>query len=562
MKKEHLTALLIFILTLGFYIYTLLPSLAWGDGVKLQSEAISGESFVLAEINSDAFTPDPYIFSRVGVAAWDHPLYIVLGHLLVRTFPFLDPLWLVNFISALFGAASVVVVFLLAYRVTDSILASCFASLSLAVSHTFWWHSSTPEVYTLFVFLLSVSFYFFDQFEKLEKTSSLFYSAIFLGLAASTHMMAFLAIPALGFYYVSSQIEDRKWGYPKSQYQYSSVHRSFRISGLKDFVIPALGFLSGFSLYIIQFIRISANFPLKEIIGPVIGSTFLSQLGTLSPILLGESLLHYLFFLTVQFGPVGLIFGGLGIRKIFEDNDLSLRKIVFFFIVFALFGIFYRVTDQFTFFIPSYIFWALLMGIGSHYVLGLIPGNKRFLLPIILGLLLLATPFFYNALPHLAERNGFNDASIGIPEVGVGIRDGLAYYTNPNKRGDERAYDFGYQTISNLAPDSVVIAEWYTDTDEYFTLRYFNKIQKVRPDVTVVGWPTQDPFSFDSQLALDLIDDSFSARPVYLASLSDTFYAASKLIEVYCVIPENNLYRLYQKGEDTLLCLGRDSVTE
>jgi hypothetical protein len=77
---KKLTAIFVFVLTISFYIYTLLPSLAWGDGVKLQSEAISGESFVLAEMTGDEFTPDPFIFSRVGVAAWDHPLYIVLGH--------------------------------------------------------------------------------------------------------------------------------------------------------------------------------------------------------------------------------------------------------------------------------------------------------------------------------------------------------------------------------------------------------------------------------------------------------------------------------------------------
>jgi hypothetical protein len=183
-------------------------------------------------------------------------------------------------------------------------------------------------------------------------------------------------------------------------------------------------------------------------------------------------------------------------------------------------------------------------------------------IPVVLGLLLLATPFFYTALPRLAEKNGLNDASIRIPEIGVGVRDGLAYYINPNKRGDNRAYDFGYQAISNLAPDSVVIAEWYTDTDEYFILRYFTKVNNVRPDVTVVGWPTEDPFSFNSQLALDLIENSLPEHPVYLASLSERFYAASKLIETYCILPENNLYRLYQRGNNALPCLGKDSVTE
>ena len=40
MRNKKLIALLIFVLTAIFYIYTLLPSLAWGDGAILQSEAV------------------------------------------------------------------------------------------------------------------------------------------------------------------------------------------------------------------------------------------------------------------------------------------------------------------------------------------------------------------------------------------------------------------------------------------------------------------------------------------------------------------------------------------
>jgi hypothetical protein len=544
-SKIKFTALVVFVLTAIFYIYTLLPSLAWGDGVKLQSEAIAGESFVLAEMPPDEFFPDPFIFSKVGVAAWDHPLYIVLGHLLVKVFSFVDSLWLVILISALFGAASVAIVFLLSYRFTNSLFASLYATLSLAVSHTFWWHSSTPEVYTLFVFLLLASFAFFDQFERTGKSAFLIYSAFFFGLAASTHILAFLAVPALGLYYVLRK-----------------RHRSFRIPDWKKLSKPAFGFLAGFSLYLIQFTRMISKFSLDEIMGPVVGSTFLSQLIILSPLVLIESVLSYLFFLTVQFSPIGLILGALGIRKVFDDQDVSLRKIVSFFIVFALFGIFYRVTDQFTFFIASYVFWAMLMGIGSDYALKLMPEKRRWLLPVVLALLLFATPFFYTSLPRLAERVGLNDASIGIPQIGIGLRNGLAYYMNPNKQGDFNAYDFGNQTILNAAPNSIVIAEWYTDTDEYFILRYFTKVQKTRSDITVLGWPTQDPFSFNSQLVVEQIEYSFPQHPLYLASLSERFYAASRLIELYCIVPENNLYRLYPRENNNLQCLDKSAVTE
>jgi hypothetical protein len=239
-----------------------------------------------------------------------------------------------------------------------------------------------------------------------------------------------------------------------------------------------------------------------------------------------------------------------------------LRKIFFSFIVFALFGIFYRVTDQFTFFITSYIFWAMLMGIGSVHAYNLLPKKWRFLFSGILGILLLATPFFYMTLPRTVNQYGLNDATLGIPKIGTGVRNGLAYYINPYKRGDTSAYDFGKGTLSNLPPNSVVLANWYADTDEYFILRYFTKIKEFRSDVSVEGWADQEPFAFDSQLALDLIEDAFPERPVYLASLSDKFYAASNLIEMYCIIPEDNLYRLYLDRNSPQACLGRDSVTE
>lgn len=536
---------MVFILTIIFYVFTLMPSLAWGDGTKLQGDAITGESFILAEMTHDEFNPDPYIFAKVGVAAWDHPLYIMIGYALVKTFPFIDSLWMVNLISAIFGAASITLVFLLCYRSTESLLASIYASFSLAVSHTFWWHSSTPEVYTLFVFLLLACICSLDHYERTGKLLFLAYSGFFLGLAACNHLLAFLAIPALAIYYFLLR-----------------SYRHLSISELRKLVFPILGFLLGFMIYILQFIRSSRNFPLQELMGPIVGSTFLSQLLKLTPTLLGESLLGYVFFLTLQFSPIGVFLGVLGIKQIFRSSDRHVRKLVAFLIVYTIFGILYKVTDQFAFFLTSHVFWAMIMGIGVHYLFSTLSGKTRLVVAGILALLIPGMPILYSALPNLARQTGMNEASMGIPQIGTGVRDGLTYYIDPNKRGDSNAYNFGSQTLAHLASDSIVIAEWYTDTDEYFVLRYFTKIKGLRPDVTVLGWPTQDPFSFNPQLILDVIEDSFPEHPIYLASLSDRFYAASMLIETYCIVPENNLYRLYQKETNGLQCLERDSVTE
>lgn len=529
MPNHRLTALLVFILSTTFYTLTLLPSLAWGDGTKLQSEAISGESFVLAEMSRQEFSPDPFMFSRVGVAAWDHPLYIILGHLLVRLLPFIDPLWLVNFISALFGAGSVALVFLICHRHTGSIPASGYAAFALAVSHTFWWHSSTPEVYTLFVFLLLLSIYFFDQFERSRAYGLLFPSGLFLGLAASNHILAFLAIPALILYY----------------FLWRRVRAPRRLP-FRNLLYTFPGFLTGYLVYLIQFARMSRNFPPGEIMGPAIGTTFLGNLGSMmSPFLLGKGLLTFFVLLSAQFSVLGVILGVYGIYQAFARRDLLLQKLVAFLVVFAGFGILYQVADQFAFFLTSYVFWAIMMGVGAKYLFSRLRGRVRPVLAGTLVLIVVGTPLLYATLPGLAKQAGLDDTSAGVPEIGTGLRDGLAYYVNPNKRGEKGAYQFGTQTLAGLAPNAVVLAGWYTDTDEYFVLRYFVTLRGMREDVMVVGWPTQDPFTFDSKLAIDLIEKSISNRPVYLASLSEQFYGASTLMQNYCIVPESNLYRLY-----------------
>ncbi len=545
MPKQYSSALLVFLLTTSFYLFTLSPSLAWGDGVRLQSEVISGESFVLAELSPDEFHPDPYPFARLGVTAWDHPLYIVLGHLLVKSLPFVDSLWVVNFISAFFGGASVALVFLLAHRFTDSLLASVYAALALAVSHTFWWHSSTPEVYTLFAFLLLSCIYFFDEFERTGNYRVLTYSTFAFGLALANHILAALAIPALGLYLLIT----RKFKlFPAAQW--------------RKLILPVIAFLAGFSLYIFQFIRLFDKFALQQFAGSAVGSTFLQGLGAFSPLIFAESLLTYLMLLVIQFGPVGIVLGALGFRKIFLNADLASRKLVTLYIVYTLFGIFYRVTDQFAFFMTSHVFFALLIGMGVLHLFSSLKKGSMLLPSVLLFLPLIFAPSFYRILPKLMQENGLGDSFLRIPQIGTGLRNGLDYYINPNKRGDFDPYHFGEATVQGLAPDALVIAEWYTDTDEYFILRYFHKIENRRPDVTILGWPTADPFSFDPNLVLDVIEAEFTHRPIYLASLSERFYSASSLIERYCVVMDSNLYRLYPKGDDSRQCLDQNSLTE
>jgi hypothetical protein len=163
---------------------------------------------------------------------------------------------------------------------------------------------------------------------------------------------------------------------------------------------------------------------------------------------------------------------------------------------------------------------------------------------------LLLMPLLYGQAAEMLRMAGVTEELFGVPQVGVGVRDGLEYYVNPNKRGDTAAHTFGVNTLDNLPPSAVVLAEWYTDTDEYFVLRYFTVVERRRPDVEIRGWPLEDPFGFDPALATAVVAAELPVRPVYLASLSPAFYDAHALLSQYCIVPENNLYRVYPRGEE------------
>jgi len=312
--------------------------------------------------------------------------------------------------------------------------------------------------------------------------------------------------------------------------------------------------------YWLQFLRLLRTFNLPEVLGMAVGTTFLQGSTALSPALLAQSTVSYLIFLVYQFLLVGLLLGLYGWWTGRQPYPALWNKAAALFIVYLLFGIFYRVSDQFAFFLGAHIFWAVAIAMGIAQLEQKVWPDRRWVLSVVLALPLLIMPLFYDIAPDLLRTVGVTEESFGVPQIGSGVRDGLAYYLNPNKSGDVDAYAFGQQTLTSLPLDSLVLAQWYTDTDEYFVLRSFAVVDGKRPDIMLVGWPTENPFTFDSQLAVQRVAAELPQRPVYLASLSEEFYAASTLITEYCIVPEHNLYRVYPRaGEEERPCISADN---
>ncbi|MBI3761429.1 MAG: hypothetical protein HY260_06140 [Chloroflexi bacterium] len=304
------------------------------------------------------------------------------------------------------------------------------------------------------------------------------------------------------------------------------------------------------------------TFPIAMVIGPVAGSFFVRDaLVTTTLLLLGKSALYYLLLLVTQFGPVGVIVGLYGWRVGPRANPSLWRKAVALYAVYTVFGVFYRVLEQYAVYMFSHIFWSLAIGMGTAHLLSVVSERRKGWLIAGLGLTIAAMPLYYGVLPGLVRSAGLADETFGIPQVGTGARDGLVYYLNPNKRGYDAPYKFGRETLANAPPRSVVIAEWYNDVDVALVLRYFQQIEHMRPDVEIVIWLLEEPTNFDSGIAVRRIEAELkNNRPVFIASLNDQFYDASSLKKKHCIVPEGNLYRVYPGSPEAsaaqgLLCI-------
>ncbi len=533
-RNLWITSWLLFFFALGFYLYTLQPSLAWGDGTRLQREVLTGQSYILGEMEDIDFAYDPFPFARLGIAAWDHPLYVVLGHTLVRIgtslFPQVGPLRLVNLISAVFGAGTIAVFFAICYTQSSSWFGAALGAAALIVSHTFWWHSTTAEVYTLHTFLILSCLAALLAYLESAARKHLYLSAFALGLATSNHFLAILMIPSLLIFLVWTR---------------DSVAK-IRLSDHRAFGLTLAAFLCGLLVLLVQGVRMVRTFAAAELIEPFLGSTFFQNLAPISPF---QSLLLYLLFLSVQFSIIGLVLGLIGARVALRANPIFARLVLSAFCVFALFSISYRVVDQFAFHLSSYVLFALGIPFGLQHLRERWPAPLARSIFLLFGALILMTPLVLSQLPDRLRSLQIDETAFGIPQIGTGVRDGLRYYLDPNKRADDQAYRFGEETLMSLPADSIVIAQWYTDTEEYFVFRYFAEVEKLRPDVEIVGWPLEDPFQFDNGLALALVDSEVPERHLFLSSLSERYYAASLLVEKYCIVPANNLYQVKVRAD-------------
>lgn len=480
---------------LVLYVATLAPTVLWGDDATLQLAAVEG---------------------RLQASAGSHPAWVVLAHLLTRL-PVGDLAHRVNLLSALAGAATLGVLYLILRALPLARSASVPATLAFGISHTFWAHAVRAEVYTLTLATMGLMLLGGLYWHRTGHERYLVLLGIAIGLALTTHIMAVLYFPALGWLLLAER-------------------RRLTRRGLVSLVVSVLITLLPLIFLLWRDARqmaMSLNEALRWALFTFQGYDFQDRLFRFSLTSLASDAAQWILFLGYQFVGLALPLGMAG--AVLSWRRVSRVMAVFLalsYLVPAGFAFSYQVGDRYVFFLPSYLAFSAWLGIGLEAILDAWRarlGGKAAPVAGLIGLtlLLVALPVgTYRLTPDVLAYLGLQFRE-GVRVPGPNSRYFLLW---PPKTGYEDARVYAEAALASAPADALLLAEPILAAP----LQYLQSVEGIRTDVTVrfCCW----------DITQVLVENA--GRPIALAGIAPEIYPVAQLGERYEIIARSPIYLL------------------
>lgn len=483
-RSDVVLALLVGGVSLGLYLRTLAPWALPGD---------SGEFQVLAY--------------QVGIAhTTGYPVYILLAKLFISLFPAGDVAYRVNLFSAVMGALTVAGVYLAGRLLTARRWAGLLGALALMVSPTFWSQSLIAEVYTAGAAFLVAVWVALLAWHKTNDARALFLAGLCGGVGLGAHANLAVAAPAVAFFLL--------------------LHRS-RWRALWK---PALlGALAGVGLFLASFVIVDLNASPANAFNAIYGpsrsfwglteddlhnpaariaflATAVQWRGALfaNPSkVMPEHVSDYVANLPNEFSLLTLGLAALGLAALlWQDrrlaalfgSALALHWIVYFN---------YRVGDIQVFYIPGYVWMAMLAGVGAAALARLAEKarcrGRRILETVVMPAIIVVA-----VTPILSPR-------------WEAVRDGAVPFLNARGfvAGDET--EIAYKVVANLVrqlePNSILFTDW----QRLYLYYYAAHVAQQRLDLQFVEtYPHAEKPGLASSIPA-FIRANIDARPIYLS---------------------------------------------
>lgn len=386
-----------------------------------------------------------------------YPLFMMIGKLFEHI-PVGSLIVRFNLISAVFGALTVAVVFLVTRLLTKSPTAPVLASLIFAFSPSFWGQAEFAEVYTLNAFFFASVLYAALRWHQCADERWLFVGALMFGLGLTNHMTIALLAPGLLVFLIA----DRR-----------------RAARLLQLAVAFM--LAGCALNLYMPIR-AAHHPaldggyVSESLGfakMFFGKSYLKEFIKDTPNEIGSGVVVFATIMAMNFlvvlVPLGLA-GGLALwreqRAVALALALAFAPLPPFYILYGQPGVQY-------FLIPSFLVFALWVGVGWDLLAMKWP---RLGASALLGVSLIQAQFWVS-LPVCTARN------------------------------DTISGRYAESILECVKPNATVIVN---DDIIAWPLYYYRYAEERRPDVKIV-------FDHHGPAWRQTIRDNWNRGPVYTA---------------------------------------------
>jgi hypothetical protein len=457
------------------------------------------------------------IEGRLGLAL-SHPLYYIVA-IGASRIPLGEFGHRVNCVSALAGAFAVANLYLLVRLWLGRALPGVIAAATLALSHTFWWHASIAETYTLWSALFLGELICLLQYTRNGRLAYLYLLGLLNGLAVAVHMLGSIPLACYAVFLV--------------------ILLAKRAIRPRHAAIVVLLWIVGALPYEVLILKSIVE---SGSVGAVLASAAYGDrwrgdvLNTsLSWKIVKENvLLAALNFPT----PNVLLFfvGCVGLRRIrpaaFRNMILALLAL------FLLFAFRYTVADRYAFFIPFYCVAAAVIGLGAHEILSRVQGKALAYAIAAFSLLPIGA---YAAAPALAERAKLR---IGTRQD-ISYRNDYEYFLRPWKTGYTGAERFAAEALGSVENGAVI----WADITTVAPLLYGQEIKGLRPDVQIVSTVASTPGA--PIVSDDTISSLLAEHAVYVVSRTPG-YCPAFILKRCRLVETGVLWRVAETRKDSM----------
>jgi hypothetical protein len=488
--------LAIFFIATVLYAATCAPGPLWQDSGRFQYRIYHND-----------------IEGSLGLAL-SHPLYMLIG-ITVKHIPFGDLAFKINLISVIAGAATIANIFLFIKLWSGKLLPAIIASLTLALSHTLWFHCTIAETYTLYTALFSAELLMLLLYSSSKKIKFLYWLTLFNGLATATHMWAIIP---LSCYIIVLLILLKKKQIP--------------LQHLFGFILL---WCIGASSYLFLVFKniINTGDILPTLSSALFGNTWQSSVLNFK---IGSHLIKENFILISYNFPtpnIILFFVGLfSLKKIHHLRSLCYILLVML-ILFFIFAFRYTVPDRYAFFIPFYLLASIFIGLGAHILLAKIKISISYIIILILTVLPIPT---YIIAPKIAEKLEFNlNTKRQIP-----FRNDYEWFLTPWKINCYGPLKFAQETFETVSQNAVI----YADSTTAPPLYYLQEAYQQRKDLIILSSLATGPKAITPNQ--HNIEQLIRQHPFYVVS-PVVGYVPSFLLEQFDFKKEGAVWRITKK---------------